>query len=268
MNFPAGLKRTLAPLAAIAFLAVPMLAATGCSKTTTPANAAEVVRLAGEKTGSADSVHFEMKITMSGILGSDVEMKADGDYDLVAQQMQMSMDAVGQKTETVMDGSTMYLKMPALGDGWYRMDVSELLDQAGSLNSAYEDPTKILSWLSTVGDDVTLVGSDSIRGEDADHYRATVNLRKAAAEMGASQAEAVEKALELLGDENFDVDVWVNDAGFPVRLRYEMSFANSEVKMLQKVVAKYSLDYMDWGEPVAIDVPDSSQVKDFKDFQP
>ncbi|MGE3576714.1 MAG: hypothetical protein AB7J35_21875 [Dehalococcoidia bacterium] len=205
---------------------------------------------------------------MSGILGSDVEMTADGDYDLKNQQMQMTMDVLGQKSEAVLDGTTMYMKMAGLGDAWYKMDAGDLLDQAGAASSAYEDPTKILTWLSTVGDDVKLVGTDSIRGEDADHYRATVDLRKAAAELGASQADAVEKALELLGDDDFDIDVWVNEAGFPVRLKYEMSFANSEVKMLKDAVVKYSLDYMEWGEPVVITVPDPSEVKDFRSFKP
>lgn len=263
-KFTTVLKRGGLPLAALVLLALPALGAVGCSSVSTPASAAETVRLASEKTDSADSVSFEMKIEMAGILGSDLEMTADGAYDLKNKQLQMSLDALGLKTETIMDGTTLYLKMPAMGNGWYRMDTSDLLEQAGTANSGYEDPTKILSWLTTVGDDVTLVGSDEIRGEKADHYRATVNLRNAANKLNGKQAESVEQALELIGDENFDVDLWVNGDGFPVRLKYEMTFANSEAKQLQDVVAKYSLDYFDWGKPVQIDVPDAADVKELR----
>ncbi len=244
-----------------------MFASTGCSSTATPASAAETVRLASQKTDSADSVSFEMKVAVSGLGGGNLEMSANGVYDLEASQMQMAMDLFGQKTETVLDGTTVYLKMPLLGESWFKVDAEDAFEQAGGgLNGVLgqQDPTKILNWLSAVGDDVSRVGSDQVRGEDADHYRATLNLRKATAELSGEQADGIDEVLGLIGQDEFPIDVWVNKQGFPVRLTYEMSFAHSEVKAMQSAAVTYSLEYFDWGKPVTVTVPDRADVKELK----
>lgn len=259
-------RRRASFVAIFVILAGMMFASAGCSSTATPASAAETVRLAGQKTGSADSVSFEMKVAVAGVGGAGIEMSANGVYDLDAGQMQMAMDLLGQKTETVLDGTTVYMKMPLLGDSWFKVDAADAFDQAGGLNGmlGQQDPTKILNWLAAVGDDVTRAGSDQVRGEDADHYRATVNLRKAAAELGGENADGIDEVLGLIGQDEFPIDVWVNKQGFPVRLTYAMSFAHSEVKALQNAAVTYSLEYFDWGKPVTVTVPDPADVKELQ----
>jgi hypothetical protein len=260
------MKRHSRPALALAALAALAILSSACSSAATPANAADTVRLASEKTENSDSVAFTMAMKMSGMPSAEsLDMKADGVYDLKAKQAQMSMDMLGMKVQAVVDGDDMYMKMPLLGDGWYhtRADIA-----SATSGTAFEDPTKILDWLTKVGNDVKKQGSEDIRGELADHYSVNFNLRQAADEMKGDQKEAMNAALDLMGNDTFPVDIWVNRSGFPVRLEYAMDFPGSDIKELKGVTATYTLEYKDWGKPVSIKLPDESEVHEMGDLKP
>lgn len=243
----------LLPLAVLGAAAVVFA---GCSSGSS-ANAAEAVRAASQNSTEAGSVSFEMKIEISGAPGAAFDTEAEGVYDFEKRQMQMVMDVLGQEMTAVLDGSTMYLKMPFLGEEWVKQDIEEV---AGASLEGGQDPTQVLNWLSASGDDVEELGRDEIRGENATHYRALVNLRDGLDDLGAEQREALEQALEMIGEDELEIDVWVNDDGLPVRVRYEMAFTNSGIEQLEDAVMKFSLEYFDWGKPVRIDLPDPNEV--------
>ena len=250
-------------LGAVALLAllVPVLA--GCSSKT--ASAGDSVRRASRESSSAQSVSFEMTIQMEGVMGQDVEMEADGVYDLAKRQMQMTMGILGMEMEAVMDGSTMFVKMPLLGEDWYKSEV-DLADAASSpLGAGFQDPTQALKWLEAAGNDVEDLGEDEVRGDKARHFRTMLDLREAARQLDDEHREQVEAAIEQLGTAEMPVDLWVNEDGLPVKLEYAMSFEESGIAELDGAKMTFVMEYFDWGKPVRVDVPDASQAKDLEE---
>ena len=150
-------RRMLGAVALLALL-VPVLA--GCSSKT--ASAGDSIRRASRESSSAESVSFEMTIKMEGVMGQDVDIAADGVYDLAKQQMQMAMGVLGMEVEAVMDGSTMFLKVPLLGEDWYKSDVDVPGAGSGPLGAGFQDPTQTLKWLQAAGNDVVDLGNDAV----------------------------------------------------------------------------------------------------------
>ena len=249
----------------VALAALIALSVAGCSSRQAEATTAESLREAGANSASADSVSFEMTVLVSGLIGEDLAVNANGVYDLEASQMQANLDALGQDLNAVLDGQALYLKIPFLGDDWYKADLEAEGIASNPLAAVVEDPTKILSWLQATGNDVTKVGTEEVRGERADHYRTTLDLSKAAAMLDGADREQAEEALRLLGHNEFPVDLWVNGDQLPVKLTYEMSFANSSEDMLRDASMKYAIEFFDWGQPVTVQVP-SGNVKDLEDI--
>jgi len=248
-------------LAISALLALMLFAGTACSSSTPTASAAEAVRAASQNSSDARSVSFEMHLALSGGgAGASFETEANGVYDFEKSQMQMTMDVLGQEMAAVMDDGVIYTKMPFLGEGWMKQDLDEL-NGGNPLEIGSQDPTQVLTWLKAAGDDVEEVGTDEIRGEEATHYRAALNLEDALDELDGEQREALERALELLGDDAMEVDIWINHEGLPVRVRYEMVFADSGIKALDDATIKFSLEFFDWGKPIRIELPDPKDVR-------
>ena len=251
------------PVALLLTLAAFTLA--GCSSKSASASPGETLRQASSNTAAADSVSFEMTIDIAGVMGEDMAMNADGVFDLEARQMQMTMDALGMQVEAVMDGNTMYMKIPLFGEGWFKTDLDSGGVAGNALGAGFENPTKILEWLQAAGNDVTKVGSEEVRGQPADQYRTTLNLRDAVDQLDGDARDQAEQALELLGEAEFPVNVWVNEDGLPVRLTYDMSFANATDDLLKGASIAYIIEFFDWGNPVRIDFPDPADVKELED---
>lgn len=248
--------RAVAALFLLGLAAAPFAA---CSDAARTASAADSVRAASAQIASHDSVAFEMTIAMEGVAGLDLDVTSAGAYDIEGGQMQMTLDVLGQEVEAVSDGSTVYLKMPMLGDSWYAQEADT--SAQGALAAIGEDPTRVLEWLTATGDDVEDLGEEDVRGETARHYRATFDMRAAASELDEEHHEQLEKAIELLGQDTLDVDIWVNGDGLPVRLEYDMSFADSELGELQDASMSFVMEYFDWGEPVSVTLPDPDEVE-------
>ena len=250
-------SRGLVALLLISLFAIPFA---GCSSKTANAGAAESVRQASERSAKYESVAFEMNVSMDGMQGFDLDTTSEGAYDVKARQMHMTLSVMGQDMEAVLDGPTMYLKTALLGDQWVKQDLEA--DAFAGTGGLAEDPTKVLEWLAAAGDDVSDAGSDTIRGETARHYRVELDLREAADRLDGDQREKLEQALEALGTDTMPVDLWINSDGLPVRIRYEMSFANSDVKALKNAKTTFAIDFFDWGKPVSVVVPDPDDVQD------
>lgn len=60
-------------------------------------------------------------------------------------------------------------------------------------------------------------GTEEIRGAEATHYTAKVNLAEVAEDEGAS-AEDVKKLREELGTDTVPVEVWIDEEGRAVRV--------------------------------------------------
>jgi hypothetical protein len=152
------------------------------------------------------------------------------------------------------------------GKPWLKLDLDKLgkaqgID-LGALQSttSNNDPTQQLDQLRGAGE-VKRVGSEKVRGTQTTHYRAKVDLRKAADKAPAAQRAAarrsVERLIKLEGASTLPVEVWIDDQG---RLRRE--------RVAQKIQGQsldFTMDLYDFGTREALKAPPASQTQDFSD---
>ena len=103
-----------------------------------------------------------------------------------------------------------------------------------------------------------------MRGTQTTHYRAVLDLNKAADQSpGASQA--IKSAINLLGSSKQPADVWVDADGRLRRMRYTVDLSKSKVAASTPGVPgslTFTLDLFDFGVPVQAAVPAPAEVVD------
>jgi hypothetical protein len=194
---------------------------------------------------SLTTARFTMSMDMSG-----QSVQADGVLDMTGDQpaMQLSMDLTGMGTPTDMRivGGVMYIQDPTSGSGKYlKMDLNDPDGPMAGLGDAMDNynPNEMLGSLSPdTFQKVTDLGSDSVDGEQVEHYRVVVNT---------SAATQMLKNLP-------------STASLPKTLTYDMWLDSQDrmVKftMLMKKVSRVSATYSDYGADVHVTAPDPSDV--------
>ena len=253
------------------------------SATTTPAPTGRQIVLASVvKTAAADSAKVSLDMSFSGF-GRGLSVSADGAIDFAsgASQTNMTFDGPfasfltgGIETRTV-DG-VVYVRMPVgllSGKQWIAVDTKRFgATGRGSGDTALgigsqSDPTKILAYLGKVSNGVQLVGTETIRGVETTHYRATVDLTKAAdaAELPPSLRAAVGRLSSKVGD--IPVDVWIDADGLLRREKLGMSLGSflpaasgASGSTGGSATVTVQLDLYDFGAPVHVQAPPPDQV--------
>jgi len=195
------------------------------------------------------------------------------------------------KIEVIVDNETGYLRSPLLAavakssSPWLRVDARQLSSLFGgasprattassvggstptsapqlpsstgmpNLSSTLPlatDPSALLELLRHAGGAVETVGTERIDGADTTHYRTRLSLASAVGELEPADRERVQSLLASLGPaaQNTDApfDVWVGPTGLVRRVTVSASpMAGS--------TASITVDYLDPGSPVTIDVP-------------
>ncbi len=254
-------------------------------------SALAVVRNAAQTTTDAKTAKLTMTVhaTTTGGTGSgtDFTITANGatDYanhtaditlDLGGLAKQLPAGALGAgdlSFEERVIGDAIYMKLPAaltsLTGGatkpWAKVDASKILGGlGGSSMSGGTDPTQALAYLSGVSDDVTKVGTESVRGVDTTHYKATLDLKKALDQLppalqGNDQyKKLLDQTISQLGSSTFPADVWIDGQGRLAKITYALTVPTGG----QKVSVDYSLELYDFGSPVDVQAPPADQVGD------
>lgn len=153
----------------------------------------------------------------------------------------LTIDVAGRKVEAVLVDGYQYVRV---GSSWHTVDVSELTD------GAVQDPTRILAYLQGVSSSVHRTGTRTIRGVRATGYRATIDVRQAAATRHGKAAEALRR-LARQGTATIPVRVWLDPTGRVVR---EHSTVTTRVQG-RPVTVDNTIDLYDYGTPVHITRP-------------
>jgi hypothetical protein len=188
------------------------------------------------------TVHVDMAVSGAGA------MKATADMDLSegdpALEMTMNGAAFNGKARLILVDDTMYISLPSVpggkfiavdnntGDPSLRSSMDSLADSA-SPESQFE------SWDSSLTD-VEYIGPDTVKGEETEHYRISVDSKKALKAQDQQIPAGLPKTLTY--------DVWL-DADDRMR---EVSF-----ELLETTTTMYATD---WGEPVDVSAPSPSQI--------
>lgn len=262
----------------------------------------EAVQVAYRTTTEAKTAKVAFETTISGLpvgpngakapgqtADGSLRMIGEGVVDFENQAGSTTMQGPLGEVEVRTIGGTAYQRMPeafrAQMPGqkpWIRMDLDEMMrEQYGASLSelqgnASNDPAQQLGYLRGVSDSVEEIGSEEIRGVQTTHYRAEVDLEKAAAEQeGEPARQAYEKLEQQLGQSTLPVDVWIDDEGL-VR-RYEMSMdmplpnpagapSSPDAERGGEAKVTVAQELYDFGTPVSVEPPPADQTADFADL--
>jgi hypothetical protein len=161
-----------------------------------------------------------------------------------------------------------YVNAPALssmipgGKSWVRLDLEQVAKGAGvDLNQmiaqAAQNPANVLDLLRSAGS-VQTVGTETVDGVQTTHYRATIDLSKAAGLVGGPAQQAVQHLIDNGGPSTIPVDVWIGDDGLVRRVSIDDRITVSG----QTASVKVQLDISDYGATANVTAPPSDQVFD------
>lgn len=214
----------------------------------------------------AEAGSARMKLTMKfGGGGFSMEMGGEGLVDFDSGAGTFTMSVMGQSFEIRTDGETMWMNPPDMGVGspftgeWLAMP-AEQFQSNGQIGGGMDSATGMLDALRGVGGEPEVVGTEEIDGVEATHYRAVIDLADAIAaapEANRARAEAALQQFKTLGATDMPVDVWITDAGLPLRqiVTWSGDMAGQQMSMEMRI------DFSDFGTPVVVEPPPADQVQ-------
>jgi hypothetical protein len=259
-------RRLVGPLAAalvIVGLAVALLAPNH-------GTAIDPVAQAADTTAAAGTAEFGMSGSVS-VAGQSIPLNGSGTIDMrgSAVHMKVSTSIPGAGTvevEEILSGTTMYMRVPSQisqhlpgGKSWMKLDLQALgkatgVDDKQVMQSTQNNPADILKALKTAGGS-QVVGHEDIGGSPTTHYRAAIDLSKAADRIGDKQTvDALKQIYAQAGVGSVPIDAWIDRAG---RVRREsLSISASEFSM------QLTMQFTRFGVPVDTTPPADDQVMD------
>lgn len=244
----------------------------------------ELIATAGADTIEGGTAKVTLRQEISGIPDvDDITIEGSGAIDFEARRGSLDLDLgallenlgvpdADDGLETVFEGSMAYLRASFLTEQlgvdtpWLSIDVNEAAEELAGLDVERlqqltgNDPTQALGIFEGVMEDsIERVGEEEVRGSATTHYRATLDLRKAAREAEAiTDRVAFERFLDSLGTSQLDVDLWVDDDGRLRRYRYDQALP-PEAGGGQAAIA---LEYFDYGSDVDVRIPSVEETTD------
>lgn len=204
---------------------------------------------------SARSVRMDGEVSVRAA-GRDLTVPLRGaiDFERDAARFTVSLAGLGipglgdaEIEARVVDGR-LYLELGAvagalLGGSWAEVP----LDTVGGFST---DPTGFLDMLRGVTK-VERIGTETIRGVEATHFRGTISLADAIDRAPDARREALRRALGAAGAE-VPVDVWVDGRDRPVRFAATVAAGG--------VDASVRLDLFDYGADITVTAPPADAV--------
>jgi hypothetical protein len=221
-----------------------------------------VARSVGEETATAGTAH--MRITASAA-GQDTTGEGDlrfGDEDTaIAVDMTTAQGAVSM----VYVDRVLYVKLPSeavAGKPWLKVDqrsgdaLSKVFAPLREQLSENADPRTALRNFEKSGE-VTATKAETLDGRKVTHHTITVDVQKMVDNRTDDQTKRLMQAALGSGMRSFPVDVWVDEAGLPVRFVLVPPTPDGRGGMTS---VRLRADYSDWGKQVAIAAPPAEQI--------
>jgi len=249
----------------------------------------EVISSARSETLGAESARMSLLIEAPGSTltgGQPLEITGEGSFDFAERVGALTMDlsslglpgASGQ-ADLILTGDVLYMKLPPslMGLGglsaskpWLRIDLQTVGGQAGvNLSSLQQvgssDPTSALNYLEGVSaSDIETVGEAEVRGESTTHYRVTVDLERAKAQVADDLKDDFDQLIEQLGTSTFPAEVWVDGDERVRRIKFTIDPAAGDAADAADAAAvTITQDLYDFGTEVEASPPPDDQVTDF-----
>ena len=273
-------SRTGLRAATVALLASVLLAACGTGgNSAAPSPKAErptplqTLTLVSAKTSAARTAKLAISVDTSLAGGQSLSMTGQGAIDFAARKLRMTMRSAGQTFNVVRIGTTMYLRSPGQeprpGKPWLKFDLAALSKASGTnldslMQGAGNDPTQALDLLKGVSSNIREVGTEQVRGVETTHYKATLDLRKAASQQSQAARKQLARFLDQAQVRSVPADAWVDGQGRLCKMRYAMELKPSA--STGTVTVRTTMELFDYGTTVTVAKPPASQVLDFGDL--
>ena len=255
----------------LALLALTLLS--GCGGAADSGLLAAAVRNT-EAAGGAE-VTFSMRMESSA-LPQPVEMSGSGVEDARNRRSHMTFESpLAGTMEVVSEDLSVYMRSEMFraalgGKEWMKIDMRRALSSfgldIGGSGQFGQSASEQLRMLRAVSGDVKDEGQEQVAGTETTHYSATVDMRSYPDVMPEDQREAarkgVERLIELTGESEIPMDVWIDGDERVRRMRWQQSMRQGSMDMKMDITA----EYVRFGVPVDIDVPDDDEVFDVGDL--
>ncbi|HSH22678.1 MAG TPA: hypothetical protein VK975_01285 [Acidimicrobiales bacterium] len=256
------------------------LALVACGGSPSPA---ALVSSTSDKTTEAGTARMSLESTVRGIPGaSNLSSTAEGVVDFEAQRGSLTLSlpeaaAAGMGAgdlRFVYDGTVIYLRspgaLPGVATEWISLDFGALSEQVSGTDieqfaqAGSNDPSNSLTLLKGTSESIEELGTEDVRGEETTHYRATVDLRKAAEQAGAVRDQRqFEAFLDQFPSETIPVEVWLDEEGRTRRMRVDQPIPETPgMSVPPDAGVIMTIELYDFGVDEAIEIPPSDQVTD------
>jgi len=175
----------------------------------------------------------------------------------------------------------LYIQLPAAdkaqlpaGKTWLSLNLNTVTEaklgaSLSQLSSSSQESTQLLSYLQAVSTSgITTVGPATIKGVATTEYKATVDLTKVA-DQKSPAAQAAIKSLEAqVNATTVPVQVWLDGQGRVRQVSEQIQVSTTSQSSGGTTIPAASgsvsttVDYYDFGTPVTVQAPPSSQVDD------
>jgi len=169
-------------------------------------------------------------------------------------------------------GDTAYLQFPLFSmlfgveTPWISMPAEE--DATGGLvTTSPSNPSEILESFQDVGATVEDLGTETVNGVQATHYRAVFDMEALMAS-ATSEERARLEAQGPLPTDAMPMDIWISEAGYVVRFVMEIDGNAVETEpgeSFGRMLMRY--DLFDLGESIVIEAPHASEVTDLEELE-
>ena len=239
------------------------------STTTSSGGSSSGVATAYTNTVNTKSAHMALLIGVTQPGHAAVNLTGTGAVSFATDQSEFSLDIPQAGTFQVrLVGSTVYLMLPQQlqaatgGKPWASVDLASL--QPGNstlpgLGSGSSDPSQILGYLQGVSTSVTNLGPATVRGVQTTHYRANVDLNKAA-QANPQAAPQYQKLIGQIHTSTIPVDVWTDASDRVNQMRFEIPVPAGTAGSAAGGTVTLTLQLFDFGVPVTVTAPPPDQV--------
>jgi hypothetical protein len=282
------------------------LVASGCGGTTATVQELASFKQVQRASAAPGSARFALRLETS-IPGAKepFSFTAEGGFDTTAKRAQLSVDlsafadlfkSLGAsfggmvksdlpqgkdawKLDAIVDGANVYIRFPLFtdklpaGKTWIRGDAKELSSGDGQLGQfgsfAGTDPRDVLGLLKAISGTIQAVGTDTVRGVETSHYRATIDVKKLVTLLPAAQRQSLAGFDGLIGKSgvaDIPVDVWIDSEQRVRKLVLDASAAAPG--STEKAKASVQIEVYDYGKPLELELPPPEQVADASSLRP
>ena len=232
---------------------------------------------ASQRTMHAGSSRIAISIAASDLSRQVGALRIHGagafDYANREGMFSMSVPSIegspGGTVTMILDDGVLYERLPKaahMGTPWIKFDLSSAfagLGQTGPFGLG--DPEQNVSFLAGATKAIDR-GTGTVRGTRVERYRVKIDLARAARRLGPTLHVGFQEIEAMLGGTTLPADVFVDSAGrlrrMHVRFILDPSAFGDGTQAPRVVRFDETVDLFDFGVPVRVTLPPTSQVTD------